>query len=192
MKINRLDAHDRLQALHQTENQINQGLQDCIKNRPEEFGTHPFYVFSHKRTIAMDERIAAYQSDFINYMSYGTQRQYASVEEVPSHRILWQPRLSRPLPQTNSMLFRIDPKRDGIEVCWIIPDEMLFEEYEKGKMMENEIIIYSIHLYKTNRKALEQPLEGDVDETTAKAIYKAIAQKASKKGQSKLILPSKA
>lgn len=192
MEINRLDAHDRLKALHKTENQINEGLQDCIKNRPKEFGTYPFYVFSHKRTIGIDERLVAYQSDFLNHIELGTQRQYASVDEVPSHRILWQSRLSRPLPQTNSMLFRIDPKRDGIEVCWIIPDEMLFAEYEKGKMMENEIITYSIYLYKTNRKALEEPFPDDVDELTGIAIYKAIAERASKKGSSKLILPWKA
>jgi hypothetical protein len=192
MKINRLDAHDRLQHLLASEDQINKGVQDCIKNRPDEFGTHPFYIFAHKRTIAMDERIATYQTDFHDHLTYGTPQRYKTFDEVPSHRMLWQPRLSKPLAQTNSMLFRIDPKREGIEICWILPDDEMFDAYEKGKMTEQEIVQYSIHLYKTDRKRLEQPFPDDVDEATGAAIYKAIAINAQKKAKKPLILPLKA
>ena len=48
MKINPLDAHDRLKHFNNQDFDIGQCCQDLINKRP--FGNHPFYIFAHPRT----------------------------------------------------------------------------------------------------------------------------------------------
>ena len=190
MKVDKHETHDRYLSLMKTSDQIEQGVRDCIKNRPDEFGTYPFYIFAHKRTIGIDERIVAYNDDFAKHIQYGTPRMYNRIDDVPTHRLIWQPRLSKPKAEANSMCFRYEPKMDVIEVIWILPDEHLFESYKKGLLTESEIITHSIHLYTTDKKALERSLPGDVDEETGNRIYLEIASNVLyKEKKTPILLP---
>ena len=148
MKLNRLETHDRL--LHFTKQQFDIGecCQEVIKNRPPEFGDRPFYIFAHTRTD----------------------------DDGVTQRLIWQPRLTKPSAQTNSMLFKAYPPGDTIKVVWIIPKRELWSNYGKGMMCENKTISDSISDFKNNRKKLEQPDQEDLDDAAVNAIYDAIAR----------------
>lgn len=191
MKINPLDAHDRLLHFQKQSDEIGQAVESCIRSRPEEFLDYPFYVFGHKRQLGLDTRIQWYNNDFNNSFMYGTPRQYARLEDVPTDQIIWQPRLTKPKAQSNSMLFRVDPKTDTVEIMWIIPQEELWGSYEKGTMTESEMIYTFIDMFKTNKKALEKPESGDLPDHVIDEIYKAMSFRLNKAGKEspKLILP---
>lgn len=191
MKINPLDAHDRLLHFKKQSDDISTAAEECIKNRPPEFLDYPFYVFAHKRQLGLDTRIQWYNKDFENSILYGTPRKYERLEDVETDQIIWQPRLTKPKAQSNSMLFRVDPKTDTVEIVWIIPQEELWDTYDKGKMTENPMIFEFIELFKKNRKFLERPFEDDLPDHVVDQVYKAISQRLNKEGKKKpeLILP---
>ena len=141
MKISRTDAHDRLQFFNKQADHISQGCEDCIKGRPEEFGDYPFYIFAHKREINTDERVSIYNFDMVEAFSNPNyKRQYFSLEDVPSARMIWQARLTRPRPQENSMCFKHYPLKDIINICWIIPSKELL--YGTKRFPFNSTIIW--------------------------------------------------
>jgi hypothetical protein len=170
MKIHRLDAHDRLQEFKKQGDYISKGCEDCIKKRPEEFGDHPFYIFAHKREIGMDERFSLFMTG--NYKSF---------EETPTHRLIWQPRLSKPEAQTNSMLFKSYPLKDEIKVIWIIPDRVLWDQYTKGNMVENKTVCESIYDFDHDRGKLEAKEEDDLSDARIKEIYALIKKHGNSK-----------
>lgn len=86
MKINILDAHDRLKSLKSQEEIISKGCQDCIRQRPIEFENHPFYIFCHKREINADERIALFNRDLHEARLGAYARRYKSLQDVHTHR----------------------------------------------------------------------------------------------------------
>jgi len=148
IKINALDAHDRLQHLNKQNFSIEECCQDIVKQEP--FGNIPFYIFAHPRTH----------------------------EDGISKRLIWQPRLSKPKAQTNSMLFKAYPRTDVIEIIWIIPPREIWPQYDKDKLTANELIRESIEKFINNREALEAPAKDDLSEEQMKAIYKEVSQKA--------------
>lgn len=151
MKINRLDAHDRLQSLKTQSNYISQGCEDCIRNRPEEFGKLPFYIFAHARTH----------------------------ENGADKRLLWTPRLTKPKAQTNSMLFKYYPIQDLIKIIWMIPDRALWKQFKKGNLTEHKIIIECIHDFHVNRGKLEAKENDDLSDESVNNIYNNIARNQS-------------
>lgn len=184
MKVNILDAHDRLLHYQKQAEYITQGCEDCIKNRPKEFENYPFYIFAHKRTVEPDERISIYSQDVQMSLRYPSQytRKYPSIENVPSTRIIWVPRLTKPEAQENSMLFRNTPPGGDIEVIWVLVDSGMENQSIKGNMTESESVITSTKLFRTNRGLLEKKEDGDVSEERAKEIYRQIAyNKANQK-----------
>jgi len=148
MKINLLDAHDRLLHYKKQSFDISQCCQDMVNHRP--FGDHPFYIFSHARTA----------------------------DDGVTKRIIWQPRLTKPKAQTNSMLFKAYPGTDVIKVIWMIPAREMWDQYEKGKLTENETICESINAFKTNKGKLEAPEEDDLSDKEVDYIYKDISRTA--------------
>lgn len=181
MKINTLETHDRLLHFKKQSDVISQGCQDCINNRPEAFESYPFYIFAHKREIDVDERIVIFNDDLrCAFLDANYIRQYNRMDDVPTHRLLWSPRLTKPVPQTNSMLFRYYPENDTIDVLWIIPQEELFSQYEKGLMMGDKIVSESINDYLHNKAKLEKKEPGDLSEEKIEAIYKEISYCANK------------
>lgn len=146
MKIERLDAHDRLQHFSKQSFDIAECCQDLIDKRP--FGEHPFYIFAHARTD----------------------------DDGVTKRLIWQPRLTKPAAQTNSMLFKAYPGTDVIKVIWMIPAREMWEQYEKGKLTESQLIIESIHDFQNNRAKLEAREDDDLSDAEIDAIYCHMSQ----------------
>src|SRR6188768_2538257 len=98
MKLNRLEAHDRLLHLKKDqEANIYLGAEECLKKNPDSLALQeksPYiYIFAHPRTA----------DDGITKVMY------------------WQPRLSIPEAQENSYLFRVISHTDIFETIWMIP-----------------------------------------------------------------------
>lgn len=144
MKVDILDAHDRLEHFTKKQFDIGECCQDLINQRP--FGDHAFYIFAHARTE----------------------------DDGVTKRLIWQPRLTRPLAQTNSMLFKAFPGTDIVHVIWIIPPREMWEQYQKGKLTENEAVYQSIYDFQFNRGKLEERDPEDLSDSQIAAIYEEI------------------
>jgi len=145
MKINPLDAHDRLQHLTKQSFSIAECCQDLINKRP--FGDYPFYIFAHARTE----------------------------EDGSTKRLIWQPRLTKPKAQTNSMLFKAYPGTDIIKVIWMIPMRELWGQFKKGLLTENKTVQESIYNFTNHREKLEAKEADDLSDDKIDAIYRDIS-----------------
>lgn len=162
MKLNRLETHDRHQHFTRQNFDISECCQNLINKRP--FGEHAFYIFAHTRTD----------------------------DDGFRKRMIWQPRLTRPLPQTNSMLFKAYPGTEDVKICWIIPARELWTQYKKGQVCENLMIDEFIHTFEHNRELLKRPEEDDYSDEKIDLIYKELSQQAKtrkKVEKSSLLLP---
>lgn len=185
MKINALEAHDRLLQYNNQSDYISKGADDCKYKNPLSSALLSFsdyiYIFAHKREIGIDEKLSLFNEDLkeslINPMYT---RKFITLSDVPSARILWQPRLSKPEPQTNSMLFKAYKNSEGYEVFWIIPPPELWNQYKKGNMSQDPVIVESIHKFKTDKERLSSPEKDDLPDESVKAIYKQIAAQFNK------------
>ena len=151
MKINRLEAHDRLQYFIKDQSvNIWQGAEDCLKKNPLSLAIQeksPYvYIFAHPRT----------HDDGVNKVMF------------------WDPRLSIPEAQENSYLFRATSKTDLIEICWMLPPREMWKQYDKGKVTESNWCFWSINQFKTNKKSLEKPHPEDMTEEHARQIMRQI------------------
>lgn len=177
MKINRLETHDRLEHLTAQNFDIGKTCQSIIDRKP--FGNHPFYIFAHKRQIGLDERMSLYQDDLRESLcNIAYIRQYTSMSQVPTDRLIWQPRLTKPKSQTNSMLFKGYPGTDNIKVIWIIPDRCLWEQFEKGKMTENRTVWESIQAFVNHPERLEEKEDDDYSDEAIDRLYAEICRGA--------------
>jgi len=154
MKINPLDAHDRFQHFTSQQFDIAACCQDLIDKRP--FGDVPFYIFAHARTD----------------------------DDGTTKRLIWQPRLTKPKAQTNSMLFKAYPGTDIVKVIWMIPERHLWSSFKSGNMMANKTILQSIEDFETNRTKLEAKESDDLTDEQIDKIYEAIAMDAKIKRRS--------
>lgn len=145
MKIDRLETHDRLLYFQKQSNTIYEGCMDCIKNVPESIKS-PFYVFAHPRIVDHEEKKSLILS--------GEMPSF-----IPSQRLIWMPRITKPIPQTNSYLFLAKKNSDVIKIIWMIPPQELWEQYSPGKMTHNEEIWTSIQNFKNCRHKLSLPDE---------------------------------
>lgn len=146
MKVNLFDTHDRFQHLVKQQFSISECCKDLVDKRP--FGNYPFYIFAHARTD----------------------------DDGVTKRLIWQPRLTKPRMQTNSMLFKGYPGSDQIEVFWILPERNLWDQYIKGNVTENTTVLDSIDCFLHNREKMESKEEGDLTEEQINAIYLDLAQ----------------
>jgi hypothetical protein len=176
IKLDKLETHDRLQIFAKQSDEITKGMYDCIRLRPQQFEEHPFYIFAHKRDLGMDERISIYNTDLKNsILSQYYLRKYTHFDQVPTTRVIWCPRLTKPKMQTNSMLFKAYPGKDYTKIIWILPAPELWGEYEIGKLVEHQTVLESIYNFKDNRKAIEAKEDDDLPDEKIDAIYKEIA-----------------
>lgn len=153
MKLNRLEAHDRLLFLKKDQSEVVQrGASDCLLKNQLSLALQdksPYiYIFGHARTA----------------------------DNGVDKRLLWQPRLLKPEAQTNSYLFRAESKTDLLEVCWIIPPREMWGQYKKGNVTESSDVEWSVNNFLHNRKALEQPHPHDLSEDVAKNILRQVIQ----------------
>jgi len=145
MKINTLDAHDRLGHFQKQGLDISECCQDLVDTRP--FGNVPFYIFAHARTE----------------------------DDGSTKRLIWQPRLTKPKAQTNSMLFKAYPGTDKIKIIWMIPAREMWSQFQKGLLTESKIVTESIRDFESDRKKLEEAEEDDLNDAEIDRIYKEIA-----------------
>lgn len=152
MKIQLLDAHDRLLDLKSKQSlDISECCQDLVNKRP--FGDAPFYIFAHARTD----------------------------DDGVTKRLIWQPRLTKPKAQSNSMLFKAYPGTDLIKVIWMIPDRSLWTQYQKGKLTESSVIMESIDAFENDRARLEANESDDLTESQCCSIYESLSREARAK-----------
>lgn len=168
MKVNTLETHDRLLHLIKTQAEVvSQGAEDCLKRNPLSLAFQersPYvYIFGHARTVGLDEKMKFFNSG-----------KYLTFADIPEKKILWSPRLTKPLAQTNSFLFRAQSNTDIMEICWILPAEELWDQYEKGNVTEHETVRWSIHQFKTNRHQMEASFAEDLGSKEIKKIYHEI------------------
>lgn len=104
---------------------------------------------------------------------------YRDIGDVPTHRMIWQPRLTKPKAQTNSMLFKAYPGTDAVKVIWIIPERELWGQYQKGNVTQSEIVMESIHKFQNDRESLEAPEDDDSSDSEIDGIYKDISLDAN-------------
>lgn len=147
-KINHLDAHDRLLHLRKKSDYVSQGCQECIDKRPLAFEKHPFYIFVHARTE----------------------------DGGALKRLIWEPRLTKPEAQENSMLFMAFPKlgHDAVEVIWMIPSEELWPQYQQSLLTESKIVQESIDKFIKNKKALQAPDPREVSDSLKASIMEKV------------------
>lgn len=145
MKLNKLETHDRLQHFTKQDFSIAECCQDLINQRP--FGDHPFYIFAHARTD----------------------------DDGVTKRMIWQPRLTKPKAQSNSMLFKAYPGTDNIKIIWMIPAEELWGQYQKGLMTESQIVTESIYNFQNHINKLEAKETDDLEDFMIDDIYKQIS-----------------
>lgn len=150
MKINLLETHDRLQHFTKQGFDIGECCQDLINQRP--FGSHSFYIFAHARTD----------------------------DDGVTKRLIWQPRLTKPKAQTNSMLFKAYPGTDKIKVIWMIPDRHLWNQFRKGNLTENQTVAESIYDFQNHREKLEAREEDDLDDWEIDQIYRELSLQNTK------------
>lgn len=158
MKVNILETHDRKKHFIKEHSiNISQGVDDCLKKNPLSLALQQYspyiYIFAHPRTA----------------------------EDGVTKRMLYQPRLTKPEAQPNSYLFRAVSNRDLLEVCWLLPAVEMWGQYKKGNVTESEIVEWSIHQFKTNKKKLEEKDHEDLSEERIRSIYLQIKADSSTK-----------
>jgi hypothetical protein len=140
LKIDPLDASDRLDYFTKQGMQIPDCVQDIINQKP--FGDHPFYLFCHPRTD----------------------------DDGVRKRYIWSPWIWKPRSQSNSALYKAYPGTDIIKIIWIIPPREMWNVYQKGMLFENEIIINSTYLFDYDIPKLESPEPDDPSPERAQEI----------------------
>lgn len=151
MKLDRLEAHDRLIHLKKDQSaNVFKGAEDCLKRNPLCLSIQdkcPYvYIFAHARTADN------------------------GIDKV----LYWNPRLSIPEAQENSYLFRAISKTDLIEVCWMIPPKEMWKQYKKGNVTESNICRWSIDQFLKNKQELEKPHPNDYSEDITRMIMQSI------------------
>lgn len=173
MKINRLDAHDRLSHVMNQKDYISEECQKIVDSRP--FGDRAFYIFAFKKEIGADEQYAIWASNTS-----------LELDKVPTARIIWQPRLTKPKAQENSMLFKGYPGSDMVKVVWIIPQRELWDQYKVGNLTQHTTVLESIDDFINDRGKLEAKEADDPGEEEAKKIYQEISNEAKFKKRQEL------
>jgi len=151
MKLNRLEAHDRLLYFKKDQDvNIFLGAEDCLKRNPLSLAIQeksPYiYLFAHPRTA----------------------------DDGVTKKMFWQPRLGKPEAQTNSYLFRAQSKTDIIEVCWLIPPREMWPQYNIGNVTESDLVSWSVNQFRFKKEELEKPHPDDMPEERGKSILQGI------------------
>ena len=160
MKLDLYETHDRYKQFTGQNFDISECCQNLIDQRP--FGEHSFYIFAHSRTD----------------------------DDGVTKRLIWQPRLTKPKAQTNSMLFKAYPGTDQIKVIWMIPERHLWSQYQTGLITANQTIVESISDFECNRNKLEKKEDDDLSDERIDQIYRELSYNAKfekvKKGSGKV------
>lgn len=152
MKLKTSDVTDRYDHFLKQDFDIQACCQDLIDKKP--FGDVPFYIFVHARTD----------------------------DDISRKRLIWQPRLTKPSAQSNSMLFKAYPGTDVVKMLWILPQRELWEQFKRGNLMENRFIVESILEFQKDKAKMEAPEPDDLADSQVRYIYEQ-ARTASRNEQ---------
>jgi len=168
MKINRLDTHDRLLFFRKQQNDISQGLQECIKNVPDSIKC-PFYAYAHSRQVDFEEKKSIIKSNLL-----------LQLEKPPDERLIWMPVVTKPKPTPNSYLFLCRKGSDVVQIIWLLPKRELWDQFKPGQMCFNENIWVSIQNFLHHKERLSAPDEGGPTERDVEHFRKVISEEAHK------------
>lgn len=132
MKVNLLEAHDRFAHFKSQDYGADETARKIVESKP--FGDNPYYIFVHTR----------------------------QTDTTLDHRVIWQPRLLKPVPQINSMLFRVPRNTKAYQVIWVIPPVEIWPEFDKGQIHEDNIVKESIYMFQKKFLELSQPFPDDL------------------------------
>ena len=140
MKVNLLETDDRFLHFKRQDFGTDAQAKRIVDAKP--FGDNPYYIFVHTR----------------------------QTDTTLDHRVIWQPRLLKPVPQLNSMLFRVPRNANYFEVIWIIPPVEIWHEFDKGKIHEDDVIARSIYMFSKKFYELSQPFPDDLSGEEAQDV----------------------
>lgn len=132
MKVNLLETDDRFLHFKRQDFGADEQAKKIMDAKP--FGDNPYYIFVHSR----------------------------QTDTTLDHRVIWQPRMLKPVPQLNSMLFRVPRGASAFDVIWIIPPVEIWHEFDKGNIHQNEVINLSIYMFQKRFLELSQPFPDDL------------------------------
>jgi len=163
MKVNILEAHDRYEYLLERESRkIEEGIKEFRENNIIAKlllqRCRYVYAFIHKKEVGADERQSEYLQDLWNPELL---RKYKSIEDVPSTRLLWQARLSKPMAQENSYLIKIYPNTEDYDVFWVIPENHLWSQFKRGLVTASNSLYMYIEAFITDKEGLAIPEDDD-------------------------------
>lgn len=180
MKLNLFEAHDRLNFFKKDqEASIAKGVEDCMKINFDSIfyqERSPYiYIFAHPRSLDLDERVAMFNHDLqMSLSDIFYKRKYLKLENVPDKKMVWQPRLQKPAAQTNSYLFRAISNTDMVEPIWLLPPREMWPQYAKGKITENELVLWSVDMFINDRLKLEAKDCEDLSDERCKHILQEL------------------
>jgi hypothetical protein len=152
-KTSKLEAHDRYEYLIKDQSEaVQKGAEDCLR----------------KNSLAL-----AYQSKSSYIYIFGHARSH---DDGYTKRLLWQPRLTKPLAEPNSYLFRAMSNSDVMEVCWVLPPYETWAQFKKKNVVDSDIVQWSINMYLNDKKELEKPFADDLSDERCKEILFSIAK----------------
>jgi hypothetical protein len=151
MKLNRLETHDRLKYFVKDQSlNVAKGAEECLTQNAlsvylQQYSPY-IYLYAHPRT----------HDDGVTKVMY------------------WQPRLSKPASSTNSYLFRAASNTDICEVCWLLPPKETWAQFLKGKVTEENMVMWSINQFCYNKAGLDRAHPEDMDDEICKKIYEKV------------------
>lgn len=151
MKLNVHEVHDRFKYFLKDQwESVSKGAEECLFRNPDSLAIQdksPYlYIFAHTR----------------------------KTDDQRNDRLLWQPRLSIPIPETNSYLFRANSKTDILQIVWLIPKREFWSQFQKGNVTESDYYAWSIDQFLNNRHNLSKPHPEDMLEERGRLILKSI------------------
>ncbi len=154
MTIAKVKKNDVMEFIEEYKYQSAKGVEEMlnklIMNPP--FGGHNFYVFSFLK----------------NDMKGNGEK-----------TLIYQPRLTKPCPVDNSMLFRCTPfDPEKVEVMWIIPSEQHMKLFQEGKVFYDGLIAECIDKFQKNPQLLRVKEKGDLSDFMIKEVYKQSSQRS--------------
>lgn len=131
---------------NKNKNSVEEFLNQILQSRP--FGNRKFYVLTFLKNTPGDPH---------------------------TKKLVYQPRLTKPKPNPNTSLYRLNPLRpDEVEVFWILPKIQAFGLYAKGKVHENEFIHECIQKYLNEYDSLCRKEADDISDSEIKELYRCI------------------
>lgn len=146
LDLNLYDTHDRNDYFIKQHFGIEECIDSLMKQRP--FFHHPFYAYAHSRTH----------------------------EDGPhKKRLIWQPRLKKPYPTPNTMLFKLYPDTGEVKTMWVLPDDRIWEQFAPRMISYHETIWISIQNYRHHRLELSKPEPDDLTEEEIAKVYRELS-----------------